>query len=738
MARAGAGALVLVTVTVAAPSLGGAREEPRVGPDDSHQRMVRELAAIATSRSVWNPFARSDRLAELRARAAELADGAPIEQRFAARSELALAELRSGSLANGIAELLAVRSLLAERGLEDADLLFQLGLAHMRQAEQQNCREHPNPRRCILPIAGGGVHEGVESTRAAIGFFSRALELFPPRSAEQVATRWLLDIAYQSAGVARADIPDPVRLPDSVFRSDQEFPHLPNVAAALGLDVLDLAGGAVVEDLDGDRRLDVLTSTWTPDGPLKLMMNRGDAGFVNRTSEAGLDGITGGLNLVHADYDNDGDFDVLVLRGAWFRDEGRHPHSLLQNDGSGHFRDVTFDAGLGDEWYPTQAAAWADYDNDGDLDLYAGNEGGPGRFPSQLLRNNGDGTFTDVARAAGVENFRYAKGVAWGDYDADGDPDLYVSNWPAPNRLYRNDGRGTFTDVAPELGLTEPMASFTAWFWDYDNDGALDLYVSNYPFRYDAGLDNLYAVVGGYLGLPSPAEGARLYRGDGRGGFESVAAAAGLTRITMPMGANFGDLDGDGYLDFYLGTGYPNYEGLVPNLLYRNDRGRRFLDVTMAAGVGHLQKGHGIAFADLDNDGDLDLFEQMGGFYPEDAAHNVLFANPGFGHRWIRLRLVGRQTNRAGVGARLRLRILEAGEPREIYRHVGMGAGFGSAPLEQHVGLGRATALETLEVTWPTSGTTQVFSDVPLDGAFEITEGESALRRLELPAIDWP
>ncbi len=730
MIRAGTSARVLAALSMLA-LIEAAPARDAAAAEDSHARMRRELAAIAARRAVWNPFFWDDRLGELQARAAGLAPDAPLLDRFSALSELGLVELKTGSVDRGIAALSAARDLLPETARsERAQLAFHLGLAHLRLAEQSNCRHHPSPRSCILPISGDGVHHDQESTRRAIAWLGEVLDLVPAQTVEHLATQWLLNIAYQSAGFSQAEIPEDRRLPASVYASDQEFSKLPNVAAELGLDAFDQAGGAVVDDLDGDDRLDVLTSTWTPDGALKLRLNRGAAGFVDRTVEAGLAGITGGLNLVHADYDNDGDADVLVLRGAWLGDQGRHPNSLLQNDGSGRFRDVTFSAGLGDEWYPTQTAAWADYDNDGWLDLYVGNEGGPGRFPGQLFHNNGDGTFTDVARAAGVENFRFAKGVAWGDYDSDGDQDLYVSNWPEPNRLYRNHGDGTFEDVAAQLGVTGPLASFPAWFWDFDNDGALDLYVAGFPYRPEAGLGNLFVVVASYLGMRSPFETGRLYRNDGAGGFEDVSESFGLTRVNMTMGANFGDLDGDGYLDFYLGTGYPEYDGLVPNLFYRNDRGRRFLDVTMAAGVGHLQKGHGVVFADLDDDGDVDLFEQMGGFFPEDSFHNVLYENPGFGSRWIRIKLVGRRSNRAGVGARLRLSVVEDGETREIYRHVGSGGSFGSGPRGQHVGLGSATRLARLEVAWPASGALQVFPDVPLDSAFEIIEGETALRCL--------
>ncbi|MBA3563825.1 MAG: VCBS repeat-containing protein [Gammaproteobacteria bacterium] len=163
---------------------------------------------------------------------------------------------------------------------------------------------------------------------------------------------------------------------------------------------------------------------------------------------------------MHADFDNDGDLDILVLRGGWLHADGRIRNSLLRNDtgsSAGQFVDVTRGAGMAAVSYPTQTAGWADYDNDGDLDVYVGNEGdGIDAFPSQLFRNNGNGTFTDVAESAGVVSDRYTKGVSWGDYNNDGHADLYVSTNNSANRLYRNDGEGKFTDVAPELGVVEP------------------------------------------------------------------------------------------------------------------------------------------------------------------------------------------------------------------------------------------------------------------------------------------
>jgi hypothetical protein len=386
---------------------------------------------------------------------------------------------------------------------------------------------------------------------------------------------------------------------------------------------------------------------------------------------------------------------------------------------------VTFDVGLGDVHYPTQTAAWADYDNDGDLDLFIGNE----RYPSQLFRNDG-GRFTDVAGQAGVQNLQVAKGCSWGDYNRDRFPDLYVSNLAGDNRLYRNNRNGTFTDVATDLGVAGPYLSFPTWFWDYDNDGLLDLYVASYEV-------GVRFVAADYLGQSVTCEPDRLYRGTTDGRFEDVATEAGLTRPTQPMGSNFGDFNNDGWLDFYLGTGYVDYDGLMPNLLFVNRGGRRFEDVTFAAGVGHLQKGHGVAFADLDNDGDQDIFEQMGGALAGDRFHNVLYHNPGADGHWINVRLVGRRSNRSAIGARIHVVVGQGDARRDIYRWVNSGGSFGANPLRQHIGLGNASQIETLEVYWPTSDERQEWHDLAADRWIEITESEPGYRKIPLQRLDF-
>ena len=727
-----------VLITIAAP-VRASGPSPALSDDAaraSHERMVATLAELARTSIENNRFLSPARLRQLRAQAETLPDDAPERERFELHLNLGMTEFTLGTAERAIDELEQAYRLFpepttpAQRGAR-ASLAYYLGLAYLRWGERSNCVAHHSGESCILPIRGGGIHTDRRGSEKALEYFRKVLAAVSPDASEHLATQWLINLAHQTLATPPDQIPPEERLPGKPFTSEAEFPRFENVAPALGLDTVSLAGGTVVDDLNGDGDLDILTSSWQPAAPLHYFENDGAGGFVDRTAEANLEGITGGLNMLQADYDNDGDPDVLILRGAWLAEYGKHPNSLLRNDG-GRFTDVSFAVGLAANPYPTQAAGWADYDNDGDLDLYVGNESYQGLVaPSQLYRND-DGHFTDVAADLGVENLRFAKGVTWGDYDGDGDPDLYVSNLGAPNRLYRNDG-DHFTDVAEQAGVALPSQSFATWFWDYDNDGHLDLYVTSYPGA--PGPGRLALSIADDLGLDDPGERARLYRGDGRGGFRDVSSAVALDRVSMPMGANFGDLDNDGYLDFYLGTGYPSWDALVPNELYWNRAGAQFDEVAAAAGMAHVQKGHGIAFADLDRDGDQDVFEEMGGFYPEDTFADALYENPGFGNHWLQVELVGTRSNRGGVGARVRADFVDggtdSGDRRSVYRWIGSGGSFGASPLAEHLGVGKATVIDTLEIFWPTSGTTQTFRQVPADRAIRVTEGKDGYETLD-------
>ncbi len=346
----------------------------------------------------------------------------------------------------------------------------------------------------------------------------------------------------------------------------------------------------------------------------------------------------------------------------------------------------------------------------------------------RLYRNRGDGTFLNVAEHAGVENDRYAKGAAWGDYDADGFLDLYVANFSGGNRLYHNRGDGTFRDAAAELGMTEPEHSFSCWFWDFDNDGRLDVFVNDYQ-------GDLQAAVASALGRPTRVKShPRLYRNLGPAGFRDVASDSGLNRVALAMGSNFGDIDNDGFLDVYLATGLPGYSAVIPNLMFKNVNGLRFEDVTTSSGTGHLQKGHGVSFADSDGDGDLDLFVESGGAVPGDKAFNLLFQNPGHGRHWLKAKLVGSRTNRAALGARIQVDLtLPDGPARSIHRQIGGASSYGGNSLVELIGLGDARSVDSLTITWPAGRTRQTFRNIAADQFIEVTEGVDTPRVLGVP-----
>ena len=651
--------------------------------------------------------------------------------------------IRLGRHRRAVAELESAVAAAAANGLKsDGDLVVTarsyLAMAHLQIAEDENCVHLYGEASCRLPVREGGIHQLAEHTRKAGDLYRELLADRP----DDVQWRWLLNLARMLSGDYPEGVPPELRLPAAALEPETPMARWLDIAPSLGVAAFDLGGGAVMDDFDGDGLLDLVSSTWDPCGPLKAFRNDGEGGFEDVGARWGLDAQTGALNIVQADYDGDGRLDLLVLRGAWLGEEGRIRNSLLRNDlagESGRFVDVTAAAGLAYPALPTQTGAWADYDGDGDLDLYVGNEATQGStnpyallgdtgsaYPSQLFRNNGDGTFTDVARAAGVLNGRFAKGVAWGDYDDDGDPDLFVSNIGA-NRLYRNDGDGVFTDVAPELGLDVPAAgTFAAWFFDYDNDGDLDIFNA----RYETPVPR---VTEHYLGRPIDEGFPLLYRNDGDG-FTEVGAAAGLGRPVLAMGANHGDLDNDGWPDVYLGTGVPDFDALMPNVMFAN-RGGRFQEVTLAGGFGHLQKGHGIAFGDLDNDGEQELFQQMGGAYPFDAFGNALYDNPGSENAWIVLRLEGAGANRFALGARVRVRVRDGEAVREVHALVG-GGSFGGSSLQQEIGLGTADSIETVAIAWPGLAGWQEFRNIEPRRFYRAVQGSDRLEPLEVRRIE--
>ena len=352
-----------------------------------------------------------------------------------------------------------------------------------------------------------------------------------------------------------------------------------------------------------------------------------------------------------------------------------------------------------------------------------------------LYHNNGDGTFADVAMRAGVDNgLRRTIGVVWGDYDKDGWLELYVANFKAGgNTLYRNNGDGTFTDVTRAAGAANPITGgFVAFFFDYDNDGWLDLFIASWTRQTESVILSMVATESS-----APINQPALYHNNGDGTFTDMTVQAGLGRAFGTMAMIFGDIDNDGYQDVYLANGAPPIDRFEPDRLFLNNGDGTFADVTDVAGVGSIGKGHGTTMVDFDNDGDLDIYSPEGGMgmNPGDRQPNRLYRNEGNQNHWLQVKVIGGAkvesgtstseepfSNRDGIGARVTVRI--GGTIR--YAEVSGGAGFGvtnSLPVE--FGLGTATLVDTVEVRWP-SGLVDRVTGVPADRMLTIREsGES-------------
>ncbi|MEH6681701.1 MAG: CRTAC1 family protein [Sediminicola sp.] len=626
---------------------------------------------------------------------------------------------------------------------EEEKIAPLLAIAYIRMGEQENCLHHHQPAAsCIVPIGPEGYHHVKEGSQKAIVLLEGLLQ----QNSHDHISRWLLNIAHMTLGQYPQGVQDEWLIPETAFASEYPLKKFVDIAPKLGLDVNALSGGSIVDDFNNDNLLDVMVSSWFPSDPLRYFVNNGDGSFTERSDTAGTLEIAGGLNMVQADYDNDGFLDLFILRGAWMGSLGRQPNSLLRNNGDNTFTDVTMEAGLL-SFHPTQTAVWADFNNDGQVDLFIGNESEKDQVhPCELFLNNGDGTFTDHSGKAGLtisdaRNFYYVKGVTTGDYNNDGLMDLYVSTLYSnrKNLLFLNQGVDKngipmFHETGETLGLGEKFSSFPTWSFDYDNDGWMDIFVAGYERGGPVSITT--NIVSEYLKELHSAETMRLYKNKG-GTFTDVSKEVGLNKIGYAMGANYGDLDNDGYPDIYLSTGEVSFQSIIPNRVFRNSGGKAFQDVTTAGGFGHIQKGHAVSFSDIDNDGDQDIYVVMGGAYEGDTFFNSLYKNPYQNdHKWATFILEGTKANKAAIGSRLEVTILEAGQERRIFHTIGSGGSFGCSALRAEIGLGTAAKILRLKVTWAGSGTEQLFGPLDLNTFYKIRESDPQPREVHLRPLD--
>jgi hypothetical protein len=495
-----------------------------------------------------------------------------------------------------------------------------------------------------------------------------------------------------------------------------------------------MSGGVALIDYDNDGYQDLyFVNSLTVDllksqGKTKsaLYRNKGDGTFTDVTDRAGVGDIGWGMGVAAGDYNNDGFVDLYVTCVG--------PDHLLKNNGNGTFSDVTRSARVGDSRWGA-GASFVDYDHDGKLDLFVANyvafdfsklpefgvgklcqykgvpvQCGPRGLPGDgdtLYRNNGDGTFTEVTQKAGVSdpNGYYGMGVICSDFDGDGWIDIYVANDSTPNFLYHNNGDGTFKEIGFTSGTAvnengSEQGSMGVTVADYDHDEKFDLFVTNFDDDYNT-----------------------LYRNDGSNSFTDVSYAAKVAAVSLPYvgwGTKFFDYDNDGWVDLFVANGHvypqiPTYR--QRNFLHKNNRDGTFAEIGSVAGAPFSEKrvGRGVAFGDLDNDGDVDVVINN-----LDGAPQILRNDGGNSSNSVLIRTIGVKANRDGIGARIKI---VSGDLTQINEVRSGDSYISQSDLRLHFGLEKRTKIDQIEVRWP-SGMVDKIIDAGVNKILTVKEGQ--------------
>jgi hypothetical protein len=539
--------------------------------------------------------------------------------------------------------------------------------------------------------------------------------------------------------VASPPLPQKVTFTDITAQAGITFKHVASPDKKYIVE--SMSGGVAMFDYDNDGDLDIfLVNSLTVDlvkskGKTKSDLYRNDGGgkFTEVGEKAGLSDVGWGMGVAVGDYNNDG-FDDLYVTCLG-------PDRLFKNNGNGTFTDVTAKAGVSDPRWST-GASFFDYDRDGDLDLFVSNyvdfdinhlpEFGQGQtchyksIPVQcgprglkgagdsLFRNNGDGTFTDVTKQAGVsdpDGF-YGLGVITSDFDGDGWIDIFVANDSTPNFYYRNNGDGTFKEIGFTAGTAvnengSEQGSMGATAGDYDHDGRLDIFITNFADEYNT-----------------------LYHNDAPNSFTDVSYAAKVAAVSLPYvgwGTKFFDYDNDGWIDLFVANGHvypqlPSYR--QPRLLYRNNRDGTFTEVASEFGavLTETRASRGVAFGDIDNDGDIDLL-----IADLDGPPQLLRNDNGTANNSILIKTVGVKGNRDGIGARVKV---VAGDLTQVDEVRSGDSYISQSDMRLHFGLEKRTKVDSIEVRWP-SGTVDKITGVGVNRIVTIKEGHGKVEEKE-------
>jgi hypothetical protein len=447
-----------------------------------------------------------------------------------------------------------------------------------------------------------------------------------------------------------------------------------DVTAKAGVFGTGIGNGVAFIDFDNDGNLDLYVSSDPQD---ILYHNNGDGTFDDVTAKSGIEVLGDGIGIAFGDYDNDGDPDIYIPVNDGL-------DIFYQNEGGNLFRDITGASRI-DNPSRARGASFADFNLDGLLDICVINEGAP----IILYRNKNGRFFEDVTNQVGLANNGPGRCCIWGDYDNDGDQDIYVTNKGIPNKLYRNDVIG-FKDVTDIAGVEGSGDSTGSAFADYDNDGNLDLFVGGNKTCF-------------------------LYHNNGDGTFSNVADIAGIVNPGEACTPTFADFDNDGDLDLYLSV----WKG--KSILYSNNGDGTFTDITEQVGMGAVGNGWSATAGDYDNDGNIDIYASY------TTRSNILYKNMGNDNNWLYVKALGSLSNASGIGVRISVTANNLTQIREISG----GTGYGSQDsLIAEFGLGKAQNIDRVDVFW-SSGIHTTMRNVNPNQTIIAEEGFSAVEESE-------
>jgi hypothetical protein len=588
------------------------------------------------------------------------------------------------------------------------------GITYFHAAEMIECIQNKSP--CLYPPENEAGQKSKKHYLIAQKYFKAYLDNNP----NDLHIKFLYNITTRMLG----EKVNHHLIKNEIFGKKKVSKQFTNISKELGLyDQQTSSGGVIIDDFNGDNYMDIVISS--SNRTIYYEYSKINKCYKDKSKSSKLSNAINAYNVTQIDFDNDGDLDLYFHQGGWKKPniDKNYFNILMENNGKGTFEDTTKKRGLRDSNNTNVASVWADFNRDGKIDLFVCNE----LQDPDLFINLGK-KFKNIIKSSGIKNKDTCKGASWGDINGDDWPDLVISNYKSPNKIYINQKDSTFKIASYPKVQKKPFPSFPTWFFDYNNDGYEDLFISSHESNPSRFIDSLY-------GKTIEKMSQRLYRNDGDGSLKDVTKELGLNISPMAMGASYGDINNSGYLDILLGTGSGTYSSVVPNLTYLNKDGKFFEAATSTLGLGFRGKGHSINVTDIDNDGDKDILFSFGGMDSLfDHQYPQLMLNNGNTNNWITLLLEGTKSNRSALGAKIQVIAVKNGVENSYYQKITHGSSYGSQSFRSEIGLSSSKQIKNIIIKWP-SGSVQKLGRLKINNFYKVKENKKDVTKLSLLKI---